>query len=243
MLSLVIVIVLSYLVGAFPTALLIGKHFKGIDPREFGSKNMGSTNAIRIFGWKYGLLVQAIDVGKGIIATLLISKIFYGALPFENWTPFEDMTLVQIIAGLSAVVGHVWTVFAGFKGGKGINTAAGMLLSLAPVDAIISIGIFILVVFASGYVSLGSITAAFAFPLILFLRENIFKVEINGYHTLIYFSIAVCLFLIYNHRANIKRLLYGEESRFEKWWKIRLIKIKAPFQRKKNDLRGAKSER
>jgi len=233
MLSLIVVIVLSYLVGAFPTALLIGKHFKGMDPREFGSKNMGSTNAIRILGWKYGLLVQAIDISKGIIATLFISKLFYGALPFENRTPFEDITLVQIIAGLSAVIGHVWTVFAGFKGGKGMNTAIGMLVSLAPVDAIISIGIFILVVFASGYVSLGSITAAFAFPLIMFLRENIFKVEINGYHTLIYFSIGVCLFLIYNHRANIKLLLYGEESRFEKWWKIRLIKIKAPFTRKK----------
>lgn len=233
MLSLIIVIVLSYLVGSFPTALLVGKHFKGLDPRDFGSKNLGSTNVIRVFGWKYGLLVQAIDIGKGILATLVISRIFYGALPFENRTPFEDMTLVQIIAGLSAIAGHVWTVFAGFKGGKGINTAAGVLLSLAPVDAVITIGVFILVVFSSGYVSLGSITAAFVFPFVMFLRENVFRVDIDGYHTLIYFSIAIGLFLIFNHRANIKRLLYGEESRFEKWWKIRLIKIKAPFRRKK----------
>jgi len=233
MLSLIIVIVLSYLVGSFPTAMLIGKHFKGIDPREFGSRNMGSTNAVRVLGWKYGLLVQAIDIGKGVLATLVISKIFYGSLPFENRTPLDDITLVQIIAGLSAIAGHVWTVFAGFRGGKGINTAAGVLLSLAPVDAVITIGVFILVVFSSGYVSLGSITAAFVFPLVMFLRENVFKVEIDGYNTLIYFSIAIGLFLIYNHRANIKRLLYGEESRFEKWWKIRLIKIKAPFQRKK----------
>ncbi|MGH2576102.1 MAG: glycerol-3-phosphate 1-O-acyltransferase PlsY [Ignavibacteria bacterium] len=235
MLSLLVVIILSYLVGSIPTALLIGKHFKGIDPREFGSKNMGSTNAFRILGWKLGILVQAIDIVKGMIVTLVISKLFYGALPFENRTPFEDITLVQIIAGLSAIAGHVWTIFASFKGGKGINTTAGMLLSLAPIDATISIGVFILVVFSSGYVSLGSITAAFAFPLVMFLRENIFKVEINGYHTLIYFSLGLCLFLIYNHRANIKRLLYGEESRFEKWWKIRLIKIKAPFTRKKRN--------
>lgn len=233
MISLIIVILLSYLVGSFPTAMLMGKHFKGIDPRHLGSKNMGSTNAFRVLGWKLGSLIQVIDITKGLIATLFISKIFYGSLPFENRTPFEDFTVVQIIAGLAAVCGHVWTVFARFKGGKGINTAAGMLVSLAPVDATISIGVFILVLFSSGYVSLGSISAAFAFPLVMFLRENIFNVDINGYHTLIYFSLAVCIFLIYNHRANISRLLHGEESRFEKWWKIRFFKFKAPCIRKK----------
>lgn len=233
MLSLLVVIVLSYLVGSFPTALLIGKWFKGIDIRTQGSKNLGSTNAFRVLGWKIGLLVQIIDIAKGFIATLLISKLFYGALPFENHTPFADITVVQIIAGISAIIGHVWTVFAGFKGGKGINTAAGMLLSLAPIDASISIGIFVLVLIFSGYVSLGSIAAAFAFPSTMFIRENIFGVDIDGYHTLIYFSIAVCVFLIYNHRANIKRLLYGEENRFERWWKVRWIKIEAPFKKGK----------
>jgi acyl phosphate:glycerol-3-phosphate acyltransferase len=233
MLSLIIVIVLSYLVGSFPTALVIGKFFKGIDIRKEGSKNLGSTNAFRVLGWKMGLLVQAIDIAKGAIATLLISKLFYGALPFENRTPFEDITVVQIIAGISAIIGHVWTVFAGFKGGKGINATAGMLLSLAPVDAGISIGIFVLVLIFSGYVSLGSIAAAFAFPSTMFIRENIFDVQIDGYHTLIYFSIAVCVFLIYNHRANIVRLMRGEENRFEKWWKVRWIKIEAPFKKRK----------
>lgn len=235
MLSLAIVIILSYLVGSFPTAMMVGNYFKGLDPRKLGSRNMGSTNAIRVLGWKLGLFVQLTDIGKGLIATLLISKIFYGALPFENTTPFEDFTLVQIIAGLAAVIGHVWTIFADFKGGKGINTAAGIFVSLAPIDATISIGVFLLVLISSGYVSLGSISAAFAFPLVLFLRENVFHVDINGYHTLIYFSIGFCLFLTYNHRANIKRLLYGEENRFEKWWKIRIIKIKAPFLKKEKD--------
>jgi glycerol-3-phosphate acyltransferase PlsY len=108
-----------------------------------------------------------------------------------------------------------------------------MLLSLAPIDSVIAIGVFILVLVFSGYVSLGSIAAAFAFPSTMFIRENFFKVEIDGYHTLIYFSMAVCIFLIYNHRANIKRLLYGEENRFENWWKIRWIKIEAPFKRNK----------
>jgi len=231
MLSLILVIVLSYLLGSFPTALLVGKYFKGIDPSKFGSKNMGSTNAFRVLGWKIGILVQLIDITKGLIATLFISKIFYGSLPFENHTPFQDITLVQIIAGLSAIMGHVWSIFADFKGGKGINTAAGMLVSLAPVDATIAIGVFVLVLISSGYVSLGSISAAFAFPLVMFLRENIFGVDINGYHTLIYFSLGVAVFLMYNHRANIKRLLYGEENQFDRWWKIRLFKIKAPFKR------------
>ncbi len=233
MLSLVIVIVLSYLVGSFPTALVFGKLFKGIDIRKYGSKNLGSTNTYRVLGWKMGALVQVVDILKSAAATLLISKLFYGALPFENRTPFEDITVVQIIAGISAIIGHVWTIFAGFKGGKGINTAAGLLLSVAPVDALIAISIFIVVLVFSGYVSLGSIAAAFAFPSTMFIRENLFKVEIDGYHTLIYFSIAVCIFLIYNHRANIKRLMYGEENRFERWWKIRWIKIEAPFKRKK----------
>ncbi|MBL8016874.1 MAG: glycerol-3-phosphate 1-O-acyltransferase PlsY [Ignavibacteria bacterium] len=233
MIYLLIIIALSYLVGSFPTALIFGKLFKGIDIRLHGSKNLGSTNAFRVLGWKLGVLVQLVDISKGFIATLLISKLFYGSLPFENRTPFQDITIVQIIAGISAIIGHVWTVFAGFKGGKGINTAAGMLLSLAPVDATISIGIFIVVLIFSGYVSLGSISAAFAFPSTMFIRENFFKVDIDGYHTLIYFSIAVCIFLIYNHRANIKRLMYGEENRFEKWWKIRWIQIDAPFKRKK----------
>lgn len=219
------------MVGAFPTALIIGKYFKGVDLRSYGSKNMGSTNAFRVLGWKLGVLVQVIDIAKGAIATLLISKLFYGALPFENRTPFEDITVVQIIAGISAIIGHVFTVFAGFKGGKGINTTAGMLLSLAPVDSVIAIGVFVLVLIFSGYVSLGSIAAAFAFPSTMFIRENFFGVQIDGYHTLIYFSIAVCFFLIYNHRANIKRLLYGEENRFENWWKIRWIKIEAPFKK------------
>jgi acyl phosphate:glycerol-3-phosphate acyltransferase len=232
MLSLLIVILLSYLVGSFPTALVVGKLFKGIDIRTQGSKNLGSTNAFRVLGWKIGLLVQVVDITKGAIATLLISKLFYGSLPFENRTPFQDITVIQIIAGISAIIGHVWTVFAGFKGGKGINTAAGMLLSLAPIDAGISIGIFVVVLVFSGYVSLGSISAAFAFPSTMFIRENIFGVDIDGYHTLIYFSIGVCIFLIYNHRANIIRLMYGEENRFEKWWKVRWIKIEAPFKRR-----------
>ncbi|MEZ4824150.1 MAG: glycerol-3-phosphate 1-O-acyltransferase PlsY [Ignavibacteria bacterium] len=215
MLNLIGIIVTSYLIGSIPSALIVGKLFKKIDIRNYGSGNLGSTNAFRVLGVPLGILVQAMDISKGLIAVLFVSTFFYDNLPFTNYTPFEDLTVLKIIAGISAVLGHTFSVFVNFKGGKGINTALGMLISLAPVDVGISVGFFILIVLSSGYVSLGSIVASFVFPVTMFVRENVFKVEIYGYNTLIFFSIGVSLLLIYNHRENIKRLLYGNENRFD----------------------------
>ena len=229
MLNLIGIIVTSYLIGSIPSALIVGKLFKKMDIRNYGSGNLGSTNAFRVLGVPLGILVQAMDISKGLIAVLFVSTFFYDNLPFTNYTPFEDLTVLKIIAGISAVLGHTFSVFVNFKGGKGINTALGMLISLAPVDVGISVGFFILIVLSSGYVSLGSIVASFVFPVTMFVRENVFKVEIYGYNTLIFFSIGVSLLLIYNHRENIKRLLYGNENRFDKLWLIRIFKIKAPF--------------
>ena len=229
MLNLIGIIVTSYLLGSIPSALIVGKIFKKIDIRNYGSGNLGSTNAFRVLGIPLGILVQAMDISKGLIAVLVVSNFFYHNLPFTNYTPFDDITVLKIIAGLSAVLGHTFSVFVNFKGGKGINTALGMLISLAPVDVGISVGFFILTVLSSGYVSLGSIVASFIFPWIMFIRENIFKVDIIGYNTLIFFSIGVSVLLIYNHRENIKRLLYGNENRFDKLWLIRIFKIKAPL--------------
>ncbi len=229
MLNLIGIIVTSYLIGSIPSALIVGKIFKNIDIRKYGSGNLGSTNAFRVLGFPLGVLVQAMDISKGLVAVLCVTNFFYHNLPFTNYTPLDDITILKIIAGISAVLGHTFSVFVGFKGGKGINTALGMLISLAPVDVGISVGFFVLTVFLSGYISLGSIVASFFFPVIMFIRENIFKVEIYGYKTLIFFSIGISLLLIYNHRANIKRLLYGNENRFEKLWLIRIFKIKAPF--------------
>jgi glycerol-3-phosphate acyltransferase PlsY len=232
MLYLVLLIISSYLVGAIPFALIVGQLFKGKDIRKYGSGNLGSTNAFRTLGIPYGILVQILDIGKGLFVVLVLANLMYDNLPFSNMTPFDDITLVKIIAGVSAVLEHTFSVFAGFKGGKGINTALGMLISLSPVETSVSAGFFILILLSSGYVSLGSIAASFIFPVTMFVREHLFKVEIYGYKTLIFFSMAVSLFLIYNHRSNIKRLLYGDESRFEKLWKIRFFYIKAPFRRK-----------
>jgi glycerol-3-phosphate acyltransferase PlsY len=112
-----------------------------------------------------------------------------------------------------AIVGHIWTVFAGFKGGKGIATGAGMLIGMAPTEFAISIGVFLLVFWAYKYVSLGSIAGAVAFPLSLFVRHNIFGDEIHSYKTLIVFSLSVAILLVYSHRQNIKRLIEGTEKK------------------------------
>lgn len=229
MLNLIGIIVVSYLIGSIPSALIVGKLFKKKDIRKYGSGNLGSTNAFRVLGIPLGILVQLMDISKGLVAVLCVSTFFYHNLPFTNYTPFEDLTVLKIIAGVSAVIGHTFSVFVNFKGGKGINTALGMLISLAPVEVGVSVGFFILTVLFSGYVSLGSIVASFFFPVTMFVRENVFNVDISGYNTLIFFSIGVCIFLIYNHRHNIKRLMYGNENRFEKLWKIRIFRIKAPF--------------
>lgn len=207
------IIILSYLIGSIPTSIIISKAAKGIDIREHGSGNAGGANIMRVLGWKHGLLVILLDALKGVLAVIVVARFHYGSIPFENATPFDDFTLVQIIAGISAVIGHIWTVFAGFKGGKGIATALGMLLMIVTVDMLIAIGVFVLVVIFSRYVSLGSLAGAVAVPLALIVRENIFHVDIPNYNTLLPFLIFVALLVIFTHRKNVIRLLNGNESK------------------------------
>ncbi len=207
------IIILSYLIGSIPTSIIVSKAFKGIDIREHGSGNAGGTNVLRVLGWKHGLFVILLDVFKGVLAVVLIARLHYGNMPFQNITPFDDFTLVQIIAGISAVVGHIWTIFAGFKGGKGIATALGMLLMIITVDMLIAIGVFIIVVTVSKYVSLGSLIGTITVPLSLVIRENIFNVDIPGYHTILPFIIATCLLVIYTHRKNVIRIFNGSENK------------------------------
>lgn len=207
------IIILSYLIGSIPTSIIISKAAKGIDIREHGSGNAGGANIMRVLGWKHGLLVILLDALKGVLAVIVVARFHYGSIPFENATPFDDFTLVQIIAGISAVIGHIWTVFAGFKGGKGIATALGILLMIVTVDMLIAIGVFVLVVIFSRYVSLGSLAGAVAVPLALIVRENIFHVDIPNYNTLLPFLIFVALLVIFTHRKNVIRLLNGNESK------------------------------
>ncbi len=214
MLSLIFVIIASYLIGSIPFGIIISKQFRGFDIRTKGSGNMGSTNTFRVLGWKLGLLVLVLDLSKGLGA-VLIATFFFQGLPFHNATPFQDITVFRLMAGGGAVLGHVFTIFAGFRGGKGISTATGMLIGIAPVEVAVAAGIFLLVVVLSGYISLGSIVAAITFPTTMFLRENAFGVHITGYPTMIFFAIGLSLFLLYTHRSNITRLIEKRENRFD----------------------------
>ena len=215
MISLIFVVIASYLIGSIPFGIIVSKYFRGFDIRTKGSGNMGSTNSFRVLGWKLGLLVQILDIAKGLGAVLLATYFFNG-LPFHNATPFQDLTVFRLMAGVAAILGHVFTIFAGFRGGKGISTAAGMLIGVAPVEFGVAAGIFLLVLFISGYVSLGSIIAAITFPATMFLRQNAFGVEITGYRTMIFFAIGLAIFMIYTHRTNVERLIEKRENRFDK---------------------------
>ncbi len=221
-LRLIFIGLLSYLIGSIPTAVIVSKRFFGFDIRTKGSGNMGSTNAFRMLGWKWGIFVQVVDIAKGLAAVVFVSHLMEGHhLPFTNRTPFEDITVVKIIAGASAVLGHIFSVFVGFKGGKGVNTAAGMLIGIAPIEVSIAAGVFILAVMLSGYISLGSILAAIILPGAMAFRYNVFGATIDGYHTLIWFSISISALVIYMHRSNIKRLLSGTENKMTKWQVLR----------------------
>ncbi|KAF0142258.1 MAG: glycerol-3-phosphate acyltransferase [Stygiobacter sp.] len=213
MLNLFFVIILSYLVGSIPTSILISKLVRGIDIRNYGSGNAGGSNVFRVLGWKWGILTIILDALKGAIAVIVVARFYLDRFPFNNVTPFDDFTLVQIICGVAAVMGHVWTLFAGFKGGKGIATGLGVLIMIVTVDMALALGVFFLVVGLSRYISLGSLAAAVAVPLIMIIRENIFDVDIRGYHTILPFAILLALFVIYTHRANIVRLLEGSERK------------------------------
>ena len=213
MLNLAFVVILSYLVGSIPTSIIVSKLVRGIDIREHGSGNAGGSNVFRVLGWKFGILVILLDALKGALAVIVVARLYLDSFPFKNITPFDDFTLVQIICGVTAVIGHIWTVFAGFRGGKGIATGLGVLIMLVTIDMALALGVFFIVVAISRYISLGSIAAAIAVPLILFIRENIFGVDIPGYHTVLPFCIMLALLVFYTHRKNINRLINGSESK------------------------------
>ncbi|NTV20679.1 MAG: glycerol-3-phosphate acyltransferase [Chlorobium limicola] len=228
MLTLLAILAVSYLIGSIPTGIMAGKMLKGIDIRKYGSGNAGGTNAFRVLGWKTGLTVTLIDIIKGVVAAVSVVA-FFRHHPIDVFPDINEVAL-RLLAGMSAVVGHVFTVFAGFKGGKGVSTAAGMLIGIAPVSMLMVIGIFLLTIYLSRYVSVASMLAAVAFPLIIAIRKYIFElgsgldyyIKLFGeqlsfhdsldYHLMI-FGLIVALGILYTHRANIRRLLSGTENR------------------------------
>lgn len=213
MFSLLIIIVLSYLIGSIPTAIIVSKSLYGFDIRTRGSKNAGGTNVFRILGWKPGLIVILVDITKGIFATLIISKIVLDPIPIS------DPVLIQLIAGLAAIAGHIWTIFAGFKGGKGVGTAAGVFIALYPVAILICFVIWLGLVLTTRIVSIGSMIAALSLPIVLFIMKTNFQVEVNP--ILFGLSILLAFLIVFTHRSNIKRLITGTENRFKPIWKRR----------------------
>ena len=207
MLNLIVILLLSYLMGSLPTSVIVARITKGIDIRQHGSGNAGGTNSFRVLGWKAGLFVSLVDIGKGTFATLVISTLRFGELPFES------QSAVMVLAGVAAILGHTFTIFAGFKGGKGVATGAGMLLGLFPVAFMICLLVFAVVLFTTGIVSLSSISAAVSLPIVLFLFDRFTAMDVDA--VLMTVSIIIPLFIIFTHRTNVKRLLNGEENSFE----------------------------
>jgi glycerol-3-phosphate acyltransferase PlsY len=197
-------VIISYLMGSIPTAVWVGKIFHGTDVREHGSGNAGATNVIRVMGWKTGIPVMIVDVCKGWLAASL-PVLFH--LPA---TEAGQVTSMQVFAGLAAIIGHVYPIFAGFRGGKGVGTTFGVLLALNLLLTLSCVGVFLSVLFITGYVSLASMSAGLAFPIFLFTLFNTDSLTFKV------FSVFVAIALIITHRKNIKRLLNGEESKFIK---------------------------
>lgn len=197
-----ILIIAAYLIGSIPTAYWMGKVFFNIDIREHGSKNMGASNTFRVLGPVWGIIVLIIDMGKGIAAVQLAH-----AVQASDWLGHEK-TFWQLLFGLIAVAGHVFPLFAGFRGGKGVATLFGVVVAIQPWIALISIGAFLIVVFLTKYISLGSIIAVVVFMGCVWFAVN----ETNIYMR--WFSVIAALLVIGMHRSNIKRLFSGSENKF-----------------------------
>lgn len=201
-------IILAYLIGSIPTAVWLGKHFYNVDVREFGSGNAGATNTFRVLGKKAGIPVLIIDILKGSLAVALAY--------FSNLTTHSnDFINLQLGLGVAALLGHIFPVFAGFRGGKGVATILGIVICILPLASVLSLTVFLTVLFSSKIVSLSSMLAGIAFPIILIVGLSNTNPILTG------FSITVAVLLIITHRKNIVRLLNKQES------KVQLFAVKA----------------
>lgn len=196
-----ILIVLAYLIGSIPTALIISRHFFQIDIREYGSGNMGATNTFRVLGAKFGTVVMVGDMLKGVFAVAL-----YNLLPYYL-TNELDRTNLMIGLGLAAVIGHIYPIWAQFKGGKGVATLFGMVLAIQPIVAINCVAVFLVVLYLTRYVSLSSIIAGVALPICVLWIYN----EKEVFYRV--FAVAVAALILLTHQKNISRLIKGNEGR------------------------------
>jgi glycerol-3-phosphate acyltransferase PlsY len=185
----------AYLVGAIPTSYVVGRLARGIDLREHGSGNLGATNAFRVLGWRAAAPIFVVDIAKGWFPTYW----------FPRWDG-ETGVAWALAYGAAAIVGHVFSIYVGFRGGKGVATGAGVFLALAPLAVLVGLVVWVTLVYATGYVSLASVTAAAILPVAVLLFQGIGPV--------FWLATALAAFVILAHRANVGRLMRGEEHRF-----------------------------
>lgn len=197
-------VLLAYLFGSIPTAVWIGQAFYGVDVREYGSGNAGATNTFRVLGKKAGVAVMLIDIFKGWTATNLAYFIGSSVTGPQDAAQFVNY---QLALGVIAVVGHLFPIFAGFRGGKGVATLFGMVLAVHFQAALACVTVFLLVLLTTNYVSLSSILAGFTFPFsIVFLFHTPVK-------SILLYGICICTLILITHQKNIERLLKGKESK------------------------------
>ncbi len=200
-------IVLAYVLGSIPSAVWIGKKYYGIDIREHGSKNAGTTNMLRVLGRRAAVPVFALDFLKGFVAVTVIELMQYDVLIGQN-----DIINLKIGAVVAAVLGHIFPVFAGFRGGKGVATLVGAVTGIYPPAALLCFGVWLVVLMISHYVSLASMIAGCCFPVFTLISP-----KVNGSIAFVVFSFVIAVLLIVTHRKNIKRLREGTESKTYIW--------------------------
>ena len=210
-------IVLAYLLGSIPSAVWIGKKYYGIDIREHGSKNAGTTNMLRVLGRRAAAPVFALDFLKGFVAVTVIELMQYDDLIGHN-----DIINLKIGAVVAAVLGHIFPIFAGFRGGKGVATLVGAVTGISPPAALLCFGVWIVVLMISHYVSLSSMIAGCCFPVFTLISP-----KVNGSKAFVVFSFIIAILLLVTHRKNIKRLREGTESKIH-IWKTRRTRTDGP---------------
>jgi glycerol-3-phosphate acyltransferase PlsY len=198
------IVILAYLFGSIPTAVWFGQAFYGVDVREYGSGNAGATNTFRVLGKKAGIIVMVVDIFKGWTATnlpYLLDSEIVGTHDSAHFVNF------QLALGVIAVLGHLFPIFAGFRGGKGVATLFGMVIAIQPLAALCCVTVFLVCLIISHYVSLSSILSGFTFPLSLAL---IVKTTVPS---VMLYAMAICILILITHQKNIERLLKGKESK------------------------------
>lgn len=197
-------LIFAYLFGSIPAAVWIGQAFYGIDVREYGSGNAGATNTFRVLGKKAGIAVMLIDISKGWTATNLAFFIGLSVTGPQHSVQFYNY---QLALGVVAVMGHLFPIFAGFRGGKGIATLFGMILAVHLQAALLCVLVFLIVLIVFKYVSLGSIAAGFTFPLsIIFIFQSPIR-------SVVLYGMCICVLIMVTHQKNIERLLKGKENK------------------------------